>query len=109
MLRQCHDRQNIFVGQESQQLVHVGSQKPLFGHSVDVPTQTVDHNRLDSIAIHGVDDELREFARAELGAIDLLQADAAVLDVRVERQSEFSTSCGECSGGLIEHKKQNFL
>src|SRR5215207_10187200 len=83
-LRQDQDGHHALLVQIGQQLMHLQDHELLVRHGVQVPAQAVDHHHPGTPALDGVAHLAGELAGREIGRVDLLQAQPAVLDVRRE-------------------------
>src|SRR5215207_8416692 len=83
-LRQDQDGDHALLVQVGDQLMHLQDHELLVGHGVQVSAQAVDHDHPSAPVLDRVPHFAGELTGREIGRVDLLQAEPALLDVRRE-------------------------
>ena len=88
VMRADQQRRDALLRQIHQQLVQLDGQEALFGHRVEVAVEAVDDDDLDAARLDGLANQVREFARRQLGRIDLHDLDQPGVDLLLDVDAE---------------------
>jgi len=101
-LRQDQDGHHALLVQVGEQLMHLQDHELLVRHGVQVSAQAVDHDHPSAPVLDRVPHFAGELTGREIGGVDLLQAQSAVLNVRREIHADPGGSSEQHVPGLVK-------
>ena len=88
MLSKDQDRQNALLPEIGQEFVHLQDEKSLVRHRAQIAVQAVDDDDAGVVDFDALPHICGEFARRQLGWVNLLKPDMSGSDILFERQAE---------------------